>query len=316
MPATVVRGSWGVLSTGQHALILNGASFNATNDPATPSKDSATWGWAFSLNSREELESGALPALERLVAAAALGAAAGCDAPHFILAAVSEHKAHTTSYRLCLPALIVDATGAEAAGGVGAPARDAAGARLIGCAETLDGPSGWAAAAAGPSIVVADGLGARARAPPAPCGWPLRTELARAAAAAAAAPASEGPAVVAVTLVRRGSVVHAAVSVDFPRAAALALRAEDAPWRAVLARAAEAGLCDDGGGGADTPPARSLLPRGLSALPLGKIHHGASHGADESDAAALSRSALRLHLELMRWCGSGSRHGRGGENED
>lgn len=96
---------WGVDVAGHHALRLTKESLvsgageipNAILD-VNANAPSVTWGWVFSLNSREELTTTAVPALERLTAAAAAGAAAGSlDAPSFILAAVSDHKSRTTS---------------------------------------------------------------------------------------------------------------------------------------------------------------------------------------------------------------------------
>ena len=302
-------GTWGVDDkTGHHALrltrdgLVSSPNFNEANAPPV------SWGWVFSLNSREELATAAVPALERVVAAAAAGAACGCpDAPSFILAAVSDHKSHTTSYRLCLPALIVEA-GADAS----ISARDAAGARLVMLATAGDE---FVAGTPPPGSVVrvTDGLGSNSRPPPAPLGWPARSALTRAAVIAGE------PSVVTLVIERPpGTPVEAAIAVDFPHDAAVALLSLSAPWRHLLNRVLIEGLSAASlqavvsASTATTTTTTTtttsssdtmspILPYPLTIPPLGNIHHGAAHGPAETDAAALARTAVRLHLELMKW---------------
>jgi hypothetical protein len=285
-----VWGTWGVDDKGHHALRL-------TRDglAGSPSLDT-TWGWVFSLNSKEELASVAVPAIERVLAAAAAASACGCpDAPAFILCCVSDHKSHTTSYRLCLPALLVEEGGSS---------RDAAGARLVMLASAGDE---FIAGSPPPGslVRVADGIGSNARPPPAPLGWPARSALCLAAVIAGE------PSVVTLVIERPpGSPVEAAIAVDFPRDAAIALLSPDSPWREVLRRVLNEGLSaaaslQEAVSSSDSLPVLSttapILPYPLTIPPLGNIHHGAAHGPAETDAAALARTAVRLHLELMKW---------------
>lgn len=185
------------------------------------------------------------------------------------------------SSRLCLPALIV-------VGDLNAVTqpRDAAGACLVMLAAADDTFVGKPPGAA---LRIADGLGANARPPPAPLGWPARGALTRAAAAVAE------PAVLTVLLERPPAPpLEAAVAVDFPHSAAVLLHAPNAPWRELLRRVRVEGLTA-------AVELDFQLPLPLTSPPLGTIHHGASHGPDESDSASLARTSVRLHLELMKW---------------
>ena len=256
-----------------YTLRLDERSLDPTAD-GLPRENSAQ-GFVVCVNTRASLDVGA-PALEDAIAAAL--ATGGTH--EFLILVFLDLKAHTSAYRFSLPALVQrDDDGIV---------RDVASARVV---TDVEGNAGDA------TISILDGLHASAKPPPsAPLGWTARKYLSRHAIYTRASTAR--------VVIERSSVTPVSLLVSFDppsEAACIALLSDDAQWRAILNAARTFGLS-----ATREPLTTQTLPSPFDVVGrAGRTMHAAPELArghvNESTAAQLASTALRLNLALMKW---------------